>query len=231
MILEGASVEPRPGVIVFDVNETLSDMAPMASRFADVGAPGLLARVWFSTLLRDGFALTAARGKEPFARLARGALEAVLAGTSLNRSATAAADHILAGFSGLSVHPDVPGGIRLLREAGLRLITLSNGSADVASQLLTRAGIRDSFEQLLSVEDAPAWKPAAAAYAYAARMCSAPAADMLLIAVHPWDIHGAHQAGLRTGWIARQPAPYPGYFGAPDLQAPDLGTLARHILS
>ena len=49
MILGGAGVEPRPGVIVFDVNETLSDMAPMASRFADVGAPGLLARVWFST--------------------------------------------------------------------------------------------------------------------------------------------------------------------------------------
>ena len=113
-------MEPRPGVIVFDVNETLSDMAPMASRFAEVGAPGLLARVWFSTLLRDGFALTAARGKEPFARLARGALEAVLAGASLNRPATAAADHILAGFSDLRVHPDVPGGIGLLREAGLR---------------------------------------------------------------------------------------------------------------
>jgi 2-haloacid dehalogenase len=225
--VEGAGVERRLRVIVFDVNETLSDMAPMASRFADVGAPGLLARVWFSNLLRDGFALTAVHRKEPFARLARGALEAVLAGVSLNRPATAAADHILAGFSSLSVHPDVPGGIRLLREAGLRLITLSNGSADVASQLLTRAGIRDSFEQLLSVEDAPAWKPAAAAYAYAARMCSAPAADMLLIAVHPWDIHGAHQAGLRTGWIARQPAPYPGYFAAPDVQAPDLGTLAR----
>jgi len=45
---------------------------------------------------------------------------------------------------------------------GLRLITFSNGSADVARHLLTSAGIRDSFEQLLSVQDAPAWKPAAA---------------------------------------------------------------------
>ena len=31
---------PRPEVIVFDVNETLSDLAPMAQRFEDVGAPG-----------------------------------------------------------------------------------------------------------------------------------------------------------------------------------------------
>jgi len=108
-------------VIVFDVNETLSDMAPMASRFTEVGASGLLATAWFAAVLRDGFALTAAGGKEAFARLARGALDAVLAGASLNRPAPEAADYILAGFSDLSVHPDVPDGVRLLREGGLRL--------------------------------------------------------------------------------------------------------------
>lgn len=224
-------MESRPGVIVFDVNETLSDMAPMAGRFADVGAPGLLATVWFSALLRDGFALTASGGRESFARLARGAVEAVLAGASLNRPAAEAADYVLAGFGELGVHPDVPDGVRLLRENGVRLITLSNGSADVADRLLSRAGIRGEFEHLLSVEDAPAWKPAPAAYAYAARACSVPIGYMLLVAVHPWDIHGARQAGMRTGWINRRQAPYPGYFAAPDLQAPDLGTLARQILS
>jgi 2-haloacid dehalogenase len=224
-------MRPRPRVIVFDVNETLSDMAPMARRFADVGAPDLLATVWFAALLRDGFALAAAGGEEPFARLARGALETVLAGASLNRPAGEAADHILAGFSDLSVHPDVPGGVRLLREGGLRLATLSNGSADVAGRLLAKAGIRGEFEHLLSVEDAGAWKPAPAAYAHAARVCSVPVDQMLLVAVHPWDIHGARQAGMRTGWISRQPAPYPGYFSPPDLQAPDLGTLAGQILA
>lgn len=224
-------MEPRPSVIVFDVNETLSDMAPMASRFTEVGAPGPLAAVWFASLLRDGFALAAAGGSEPFARLARGALETVLAGVSLNRPAAEATGHILAGFGDLSVHPDVPGGVRLLREGGLRLVTLSNGSAGVADRLLTKAGIRGEFECLLSVEDAPAWKPAPAAYAYAARSCSVPAGEMLLVAVHPWDIHGARRAGMRAGWIARRPAPYPGYFAAPDLQAPGLTALAAQILS
>jgi len=222
---------PRPSVIVFDVNETLSDMAPMAGRFADVGAPGLLATAWFAAVLRDGFALAAAGGKEAFSRLARGALEAALVGISLNRPAAEAADHILAGFGDLSVHPDVPDGVRLLREHGMRLVTLSNGSAGVAGRLLDKAGIRGEFEHLLSVEDADAWKPAPAAYAYAARACTVPIGQMLLVAVHPWDTHGAHQAGMRTGWITRQPAPYPGYFSAPDLHAPDLSALARQILS
>ena len=113
----------------------------------------------------------------------------------------------------------------------MRLVTLSNGSADVAGRLLAKAGIRGEFEHLLSVEDADAWKPAPAAYAYAARACTVPIGQMLLVAVHPWDIHGAHQAGMRTGWITRQPAHYPGYFSAADLHAPDLSALARQILS
>jgi hypothetical protein len=30
-------MRPRPGLVVFDVNETLSDMAPLAARFAEAG--------------------------------------------------------------------------------------------------------------------------------------------------------------------------------------------------
>jgi hypothetical protein len=63
----GVLMNRDPSVVVFDVNETLSDMSPMARRFADVGAPEHLAKLWFATLLRDGFALTAAGGQRPFA--------------------------------------------------------------------------------------------------------------------------------------------------------------------
>jgi 2-haloacid dehalogenase len=224
-------VQPRPSVIVFDVNETLSDMAPLARRFADVGAPELLAQVWFASVLRDGFALAAAGGKETLTRIASGALQAVLSGASLNRPAGDAVGHILSGFADLGVHQDVPDGVRILRQHGLRLVTLTNGSADVADRLLAKAGIRGEFEQLLSVDDAEAWKPARAAYAHAARACSAGEAQMLLVAVHPWDIHGAHHAGMRTGWITRRHTPYPGYFVAPDLRAPDLVTLAAQIVA
>ena len=224
-------MQPRPSVIVFDVNETLSDMAPLAGRFADVGAPELAAQVWFASLLRDGFALTATGGRETFGRLGEGVLRAVLAGVRLNRPADDAVDHVLAGFANLSVHPDVPDGVRILRQHDLRLVTLTNGSAGVADRLLTKAGIRGEFEQLLSVDDAEAWKPAPVAYAYAARACSVGIEQMLLVAVHPWDIHGAHRAGMRTGWITRQETPYPGYFSASDLQAPSLGALARQIVS
>ncbi|SOD97313.1 haloacid dehalogenase type II [Blastococcus haudaquaticus] len=204
-----------PSVVVFDVNETLSDMAPMAQRFADVGAPEHLAKLWFAMVLRDGFALIAAGSQQPFAKLAAGALRTLFSGLDVERNSDAAVDHIMSGFGELPVHADVADGARSLQDAGLRLITLSNGSSQVADQLLTRAGIRDCFDRLLSVEDAPGWKPARGAYEYAAGACGAEPPDMLLVAVHPWDIHGAARTGMQTVWINRTDAPYPDYFTPP----------------
>lgn len=206
---------PHPTVIVFDVNETLSDLSPMADRFDDVGAPRTLAKQWFASVLRDGFALTAAGGQERFAVIADAALRTVFVDVALDRPVDAVIEHVMSGFTALSVHSDVPDGVRALRAAGHRLVTLSNGSASVAEQLLERAGLRDQFEALLSVEDAGAWKPATAAYEHAARRCGVAADEMMLVAVHPWDIDGAARAGLSTAWIDRVGAPYPPFFTAP----------------
>lgn len=205
----------RPAVIVFDVNETLSDMAPMAVRFADIGAPGHLAAQWFAMLLRDGFALTAAGGHEKFGVLGEGTLRTVLSGISLDRDLDAAIEHVMAGFMALPVRPDVPDGIRALRAAGFRLVTLTNGSTGVAEQMFDRAGIRGEFEALLSVEGTGAWKPARVAYEYAASRCDVELGELLLVAVHPWDIDGASRAGLATAWIDRVHTPYPSYFNPP----------------
>ena len=203
-------------VIVFDVNETLSDMSRMGEHFREVGAPAGLARLWFATLLRDGFALTASGDNGSFAAIGAEVLRGILTGVELNCSPDAAVDHVMDGLKGLKVHPDVPEGIDALAAAGFRLITLSNGSAGIAEQLVSGAGIGDRFEALLSVVDATAWKPARSSYEYAAAVSGADPAGMLLVAVHPWDIHGAARAGLRTAWLNRTAGSYPGYFEAPD---------------
>lgn len=202
-------------VIVFDVNETLSDLSPMADRFTDLGAPPTLAKLWFAAVLRDGFALAAAGATSTFAAIGEGVLSTLLTGLPLDRHMDAAVQHVLDGFSALPVHPDVPDGVRALRTAGHRLVTLSNGSVSVAEQLLGQAGLRDEYEALLSVEDAGVWKPARGAYEYAARTCGVAPRDLVLVAVHPWDIDGAARAGLSTAWITRDSGPYPQHFTPP----------------
>lgn len=225
----GPDCPRRPTLILFDVNETLSDMSPMAKRFEDVGAPAHLATTWFAGLLRDGFALTAVGVSKPFAQLAAEALRVDLDGLPLDRGTEEAVEHVMAGFAGLGVHPDVPDGIAALHARGLRLVTLSNGAASVAEALLERAGIRHHFEALLSVEQAGVWKPAAGAYAYALERCAVDPGDALLVAVHPWDIDGAARAGLGTAWVDRTGGSYPAYFRAPDLAPKSLGDLADRL--
>ena len=219
----------QPQVVVFDVNETLSDLTPLQDRFADVGAARHLAPLWFASLLRDGFALTAAGAPQRFAVVGREVLRAILSGEALDRDLDAAVEHVMEGFQSLEVHPDVPDGVRALRAAGLRLVTLSNGAAEVAEGLLSRAGLRDAFDAVLSVEDAGAWKPQAAAYEYAARTCRTEPGAMLLVAVHPWDIDGAARAGLRTAWLDRRSRPYPSCFTAPQTTVADLPALAARL--
>lgn len=220
-------MSPRPAVIALDVNETLSDMSPLAARLEDVGAPGHLLATWFASTLRDGFALTAAGAYADFAEVARGALRSTLAAVDgLTREPDEAAEFVLSGIAELPLHPDVRPGLERLHPDGVRIVTLTNGSAANTRSLLEHGGVLELVEQLLSIEEVRRWKPAPEPYHYAARTCGVGPGQVMLAAVHPWDVDGAKRAGLATCWINRTAAPYPSSFEEPDLTCRDFVELA-----
>jgi 2-haloacid dehalogenase len=221
----------RPEVVVFDVNETLSDMAPLGARFTEIGAPESLMPTWFASLLRDGFALTAVGVNESFGAIGEQVLRALLAPLKLNRDIDSAVRHVMEGFFALRLHPDVAPGLQLLVDAGVRLVTLTNGSTQLSERMFDEAGVAHHFERLLSVADAPAWKPARAAYEYAAQVCGTALESMLLVAVHPWDIDGAKRAGMRAAWIDRKGIPYPEHFTPPDITGRTLADVATTVVA
>jgi 2-haloacid dehalogenase len=219
----------RPLVVVFDVNETLSDMTGMERRFAEVGAPASLAPLWFASVLRDGFALTAAGSTGRFADIGADLLRALLPEAGVVGDLEKAVTHVLAGVSALPVHQDVVPGVRSLHSAGLTLVTLSNGAVSVAEGLLSRAAVRDLFEHVLSVEEPGVWKPARGAYAFAAERCAVSPEQMMLVAVHPWDVDGAARAGMQTAWLNRGGRPYPSYAQPPTVTVTSLVELAAAL--
>ncbi len=219
----------RVELVVLDVNETLSDMTPMAERFVAVGAPASLAATWFAATLRDGFALATLDRAARFADIATGVLRAVLPTDALTVPVDEAVQTVLQGFTSLSLHPDVAPGLAAMAEAGLRVVTMSNGAASVAEGLLERAGVAHLVEATLSVDDAGRWKPHPQAYAYALEQCGAAAANAAMVAVHPWDLAGAAAAGMRTGYVDRTGSPWPGVFPAPDVRAATLGEVGRAL--
>jgi 2-haloacid dehalogenase len=217
--------------LVFDVNETLSDLSALQPAFAAVGAPPALATTWFAATLRDGFALTAQHDAAPFAEVARACLVGLLSRQDgLDRAAEAAAELVLDRFRDLPVHADVPEGLRSLAATGCPLVTLSNGATAVAERLLATAGVRSLFDQLLSVEETGVWKPHPDAYGYGATRAGRRPEELVLVAVHPWDIDGAARAGWRTAYLDRTGTPWPRVFRRPDHHVQSLTELAE-ILS
>ncbi|MBE1877176.1 haloacid dehalogenase type II [Myceligenerans pegani] len=216
----------RPRVIAFDVIETMFPLEPIRRRLIDAGQPGHVLELFFSRLLRDGFALAAGGGYRPFGDVAAGALRSAT-GSALDDDAAGA---VLAGFAELDPHPDVLPAVRLARDAGVRLVTLTNGSAENTIRLLRRGGVDDDIEQVLSVDDVRRWKPAPEIYRHAVRATGVEPGRLALVAAHAWDVHGAHRAGLATGWVARLDDRFPDVFAAPDVVGHDLVETVEGLL-
>jgi 2-haloacid dehalogenase len=214
-------------VIAFDVIETLFPLEPIRQRLADVGVPGQVLELWFTRLLRDAFALAASSGYRPFGEVAASALRST-AGPEVSDDAIGT---VLAGFAELDPHPDVAPAVRLAQESGVRMVTLTNGSAQNTAALLRRAGVDEHIEQVLSVDDVGRWKPAPEIYRHAADSTGVSPAQVALVAAHAWDTHGAHQAGLTTAWVARLEDRYPPIFEAPDVVGDDLVEVVHHLLT
>ncbi|HUR02755.1 MAG TPA: haloacid dehalogenase type II [Nonomuraea sp.] len=214
----------RPQVVIFDVNETLTDMEPLRARFEEAGLSGDLMATWFAGVLRDGFALTAAGAYAEFAAIAADVLRGLLAGGEA--APDEAIGHVLHGFRELRVHPDVPDGMRMLRESGVRLFTMTNGAAAMTEAILAREGLLDLVEARLDVSGPRVWKPARGAYEYATAQAGVRPDQAALVAVHPWDIDGAQRAGLTGAWLDRRGTPYPTVMTVPRISAPDLKALA-----
>jgi 2-haloacid dehalogenase len=217
-----------PTLAIFDVNETLSDLEPFRARFGQVGAPPQLLAAWFASTLRDGFALTAAGGYADFRTIAKAVLRGQLGQLE---NPEQAAEHVLAGFDELDVHPDVAEGMRKLADAGVRMVTLTNGAAEIGAKLLERAGLAELVERTISVDEVRRWKPAPQPYLHATRACGLPPEECVLIAAHPWDVDGAKRAGLKAGWLNRKPADYPNFFERPDVSGDTLGGLVDALLA
>jgi 2-haloacid dehalogenase len=217
---------PTVEAVAFDVNETLFSLARLRPAFGAVGLDPGLVPLWFARLLRDGFALTALGGYRPFADLAGDALR----GLAPDRIGESEVGVVLGAFRELDPHPDVEPALRLLRDAGIPAVTLTNGGAELVSALLRRAGLDGYLRANLSVDAVRRWKPAPEPYRYAADQLGVDPSRLALVAAHAWDCAGARRAGLRTGWLPRAEPRWPDAFPPPDVTADDLPSVVAALL-
>jgi 2-haloacid dehalogenase len=211
--------------VAVDVVETLVSLDAVVVALEDHGAGPDAGERLFSRLLRDGFALAASGAYRPFHEVADSALAAV--------APTLAASHreaVLATFSRLDAHPDARPALEHLRGAGLAVAALTNGAAATTTALLERTGLNALVARVISIDEVQAWKPAPAPYLRAADVLGVEPRRLALVAVHSWDVHGAHRAGLVTGWSSGREGVFPATFDPPDVTGADLVEVAEGLL-
>ena len=215
-------------VCVFDVNETLLDMAALDPLFEGAFGDASVRKLWFNQMLQSAFVATMTDAYVTFGEAAGAALMMTEERLGVEVSEEDRRE-ILGGLRNLPPHPEVPDSLDRLRGAGFRLATLTNSTQEVAEAQIQNAGLTDKFEQILSADTAKRLKPAPAPYRMAARALEIPERGMRLVAAHAWDVAGALRAGCAAAFVARQP--FDPLVERPDVVGADLAEVADGIIA
>jgi 2-haloacid dehalogenase len=219
-----------PPVYVFDVNETLLDLRALDPEFARIFGDAAAREAWFQQLIQSALVTIATGAYHDFGALAAAALRMLAA--RRGRDLGAADEQAVAqALRRLPPHPEVPGALRRLRAAGLRLAALTNSTRAVAEAQLGNAGLAELFAAVLSADEAGRLKPAPEPYRLAADRLGVAPGELWLVAAHGWDVAGALAAGCRAAFVARPGRVLEPLAGTPDLVVGDLDELADRLLS
>jgi 2-haloacid dehalogenase len=221
-----------PSIIVFDVNETLVDIESIGPFFERKFGDRKVLREWFNQLILYSNVITLSGHYETFFTLGQGVLE--MLGTIYGVSIQPAdLEELRSSMLSMPAHKDVPGGLRLLKEAGFRLMTLTNSPSSDGGTPLERAGLHHFIERQFSVDSVRRFKPAPEVYLLVPELLNVPPSAICLVAAHIWDTLGAQSVGFSAGFVARTgnaALPVSG-LPQPDVVAPDLTQMAHQMIA
>jgi 2-haloacid dehalogenase len=217
-------------VLVFDVNETLLDLGALDPAFERMFGREEVRRTWFATMLQLAMRTTITGPYAKFGDCAMAALDVVAEQRGADLT-DADRDAVREGMVHLPPHPEVADALTRLRDAGVRIATLTNSTQQVADAQLAYAGLDGLFEASLTADAVQRLKPAPEPYLMAAERLGVGIGDMRLVAAHNWDVAGAMRAGARAAFVARPGQVLDRLIDPRPLVVRDLDELAGRVLA
>lgn len=132
-------------------------------------------------------------------------------------------------YLGLKVWPDVPAALGTLKEAGVRLVFLSNMTRNLLDAGIRDAGLDGIFDRVLSTDQIKTYKPDPKAYQMAIDALQLPRNEIVFAAFAGWDAAGAKWFGYPTFWVNRLGFPTEELGFAPDAVGKDLADLVSFM--
>jgi 2-haloacid dehalogenase len=137
---------------------------------------------------------------------------------------------LLNAYLSLQPWPDAVAGLRKLKAAGVRIITIANFSPRMLRANAEHAGIADLFDELLSTEVNKTYKPDPRAYALGMERLGLKKDEVAFAAFGGWDAYGAKSFAYPTYWVNRFNLPAEKLGLAPDATSNDFAGLLQFVL-
>ena len=216
-------------VCVFDVNETLLDLGALDPQFERVFGDASTRQAWFGQFLTSWLTAMVTGVYQEFGTIGGTALEMIAERQGVELS-DEDKGQILSGMQELPPHSEVKENLGRLRDAGIRMATLTNSTQQVADAQIDNSGLREYFDQVLSADAVKRLKPAPEPYRMAAESLGVEVGQVRLVAAHAWDVAGALRAGCAAAFVARPGMVLNPLFERPDVVGSDLREVADGIL-
>ena len=139
-------------------------------------------------------------------------------------------DDLLDAYLRLDCYPEVPGVLRTLRNAGLRTAILSGGSPMMLEAAVESAGIGDSLDAIISVDELGMHKPSGEVYRLAMDRFGVGRGQVSFQSSNGWDAAAAATFGFRVAWCNRRGQPRERLPDGPDVEIGTLDELPAIVL-
>jgi len=190
--------------LVFDLYGTLYDVHSVAGacgeRFPGRGLE--ISILWRQKQLEYTWLRTLMGDYVPFEKATEDALDFVASHLKLSLT-TAAHKELCDAYLRLQPYPGVEATLASLRERGVPLAILSNGSSFSIGSVVKNSGLDHLFDHLISVESTGAFKPHDAVYRLAENALGCPRDEILFVSSNGWDACGARHFGYQVCWVNR----------------------------
>jgi 2-haloacid dehalogenase len=138
-------------------------------------------------------------------------------------------DQLMHSYLALKTWPDVPPALKKLKDAGFRLIFLSNFSPEMLNANIKNSALGDIFEQALSTDEGKTYKPDPRAYALGINILKLKKEEIMFVAFASWDAVGGKSFGYPTYWMNRLNLPQEELNSTPDATGAGMADLLSFL--
>lgn len=187
-------------LILFDVYETLLNMADLEKKVNQLLDSKRGYNLWFELFMQYCFVDNCTSKFNSFSSIAEATMK--MAAQTLGKNV--AGDEIrfvLELLRHLPIHHEVQPGLSALADKSYRIAALTNSPEATVTARMENTGLISYFERVLSAEPVKKYKPSVEVYNWAAKQLKLDPGKILMVSAHGWDLAGAHNAGMKTGYL------------------------------